>query len=292
MNVSSKYVGRRSRPYEIALDDRRTMGFAASVADANPCYFDDTREGGVVAPPMISVALTWHMASRFSEFWDTEDFPIEILARQVHYSETLEWRRLMRPADRITITGEVAAILPHRAGTHLVLRFQAEDERGQVVFIEHIGGMLRGVACTDSGAGAEQVPAVERPAERGEALWEAPLHIDPLAPWVYDHCADIHFPIHTSRAFATAVGLPGVIYHGTATLSLALRELVNREADGDPGRLRGAACLFTGMVEPGSDIRVAATRGVEDASGRTVHFQVFNEKGHKAIRYGRVTLSY
>lgn len=50
--------------------------------------------------------------------------------------------------------------------------------------------------------------------------------------------AAIHFPIHTSPRYAKRVGLDGIILQGTATSTLAVRELVACEAAGDPRRLR------------------------------------------------------
>jgi len=267
------------------------MGYAAGVGDANPLYFDDDRPGGVIAPPMLAVALTWNLASHFAEYWDVGDFPVEVLAQQVHYSEVLEWHRPMLPGDTLRITGEVAAIQPHRAGTHLVLCFTAEDRSGGLVFREYIGGMMRGVRCADDDTSAPELPQPAPWSGARDLLWEKRLKIDSLASWVYDMCGDIPFPIHTSRAFARAVGLPGVIYQGTATLAVALREVTNAEAGADPRRVRGLACNFTGMVEPNSEItvRVLGKEAVNDTT--RVHFQVLNEKGHKAIRNGCVTLA-
>lgn len=265
------------------------MGYAAGIADENPLYFDDERPEGVIAPPMLAVALTWKLASHFSEFWDVGDFPVEVLAQQVHYSEVLEWRRPIVPGNTLRIAGEVAAILPHRAGTHMILCFTALDSRDTLVFREYIGGMMRGVRCLDDGASAPNVPQPVPLNGGRETLWEKRLHIDSLAPWIYDMCGDIPFPIHTSRAFARAVGLPGVIYQGTATLALALREIMNVEASADPRRVLGLACHFTGMVEPGTDIvvRVVAKETTSDVT--RVYFQVLNEKNHKAVRNGCAT---
>lgn len=289
MEVSSKYVGRRSKPLTIQVTPRQSMAYAAGTGDNNRWYFDDERDGGPLAPPMLAISLTWNLASHFADFWDVGDFPVEVLAQQVHYSESIEWYRVLRPGCQLEIQGEVAAISPHRAGTHLILRFDARDELGRPVFTEYIGGMLRGVTCTDPGAGN----APKAPARGGvnETLWEKPLHVDALAPWIYDVCGDVPFPIHTSYAFARGVGLPGVIYQGTATLALALREITNAEADADPRRVRGISCNFTGMVEPDTDIAVRSVGRDRIGSETLVFFHVLNESGHKAIRNGCVRLS-
>jgi len=171
----------------------------------------------------------------------------------------------------------------------MVLRFTAADSRGATIFREYIGGMMRGVRCADGGAGIPGVPKAAPWNGEREVLWEKRLRIDPLAPWIYDMCGDVPFPIHTSRAFARAVGLQNVIYQGTATLALALRELTNEEASADPRRVRGLACHFTGMVEPGTEITVRALGKETTPDAVSVYLQVLNEKNHKAIRNGSVT---
>ena len=119
--------------------------------------------------------------------------------------------------------------------------------------------MMRGVECADEGKGSESVPPVPPPIIESAALWESVIPIDPLAPFIYDGCTNIHFPIHTSVKFAHQVGLPGIIHQGTATLAVAIHNILNKEAGGDPKRLATVYCRFSGMVLPGSAIRVYLT---------------------------------
>src|SRR2546422_8551885 len=65
---------------------------------------------------------------------------------------------------------------------------------------------------------------------------------------VYTECARIYNPIHTDTAVALAAGLSAIILHGTATLALAVSRVGARDLDGDPGRVRGVAGRFPGMV--------------------------------------------
>jgi acyl dehydratase len=80
--------------------------------------------------------------------------------------------------------------------------------------------------------------------------------------------------------------LPGIIFQGTATLALAVRELVNTEGNGDPRKLDEVSCLFTGMVQPGSDITIRTLRREEDENARAVYFDVLNADGGQALRNG------
>ncbi|MBI1320756.1 MAG: hypothetical protein GC168_17670 [Candidatus Hydrogenedens sp.] len=290
MEMTSVYVGRRSKPYDVEVSARRLMNYAAGVYDPNPHYFDDERPGGIMAHPMLPVSLTWHMTLYRDRFWDAEDFPAEIAARQVHYSETLELHRPIRADETIRIEAEVAAVIPHRAGTHIVVRYTGTSQ-GEPVFTEYAGAMIRDVMCTDGGKGKECVPQADRFSTGGAGpKWETTLHIDPLAAHVYDGCGDVHNPIHTSAAFAHAVGLPAPILHGTSTLAMAMREIVNREADGDPARVACIRAHFTGMVGLDTDIRIELSGTEETADLHHHHFLVWNAEGKRAIRNACVSI--
>ncbi|MBN1612865.1 MAG: MaoC family dehydratase N-terminal domain-containing protein [Deltaproteobacteria bacterium] len=286
MDISSSFAGTPLRPLQCNVSWRHMMNYAAALGDENPLYFDDERPGGVVAHPMFCVAVTWPISERIWEFIESDDFPMETLATQVHYTEHLEIHRPIRPGDAITVQGRLAAITPHRSGTLTVLRFEAVDGDGKAVFTEHIGGLMRGVACSDEGRGKERLPGKPPWIEAKNPLWETVLPIDRMLPYLYDGCADIYFPIHTSVKFAHDVGLPGTILQGTATLALAVRELINREAAGESRSVETIACRFTGMVIPGSEIRVRLSERVQREGRVELFFLVYNAQGQKAVSEG------
>jgi acyl dehydratase len=286
MNLNSDLVGTVLKPYRREITWRETMNYAAAVGDDNPRYFDDDVAEGIVAPPLFGVAVTWPILERIWEYIDTDRFPPEVLLTQVHHTEHLLFHRPIRPGDNLTIQGRIAAVLPHRAGTRVVICFEARDRKDQPVFTEHTGALLRGVSCTGCGKGGETLPAVPPgPAEK-RVLWEAVLPIDPLRPFIYDGCANIYFPLHTSKSFAHQVGLPGIILQGTATLALGAREILDREADRDPGKLGTFSGRFSGMVRPGTEIRVVLGEKSVRADGTDLFFAVYNAEGQPAISQG------
>lgn len=292
LELSARFVGARSIPFHIEVSARHAMNYAASVGDTNSVYFDDERAEGVIAPPMLGVALTWPVSAKLRTYWEKEGFPGEVLERQVHYTEFLEWHRPIVPGMRLTVTGEVVAILPQLGGTHMVVRYDVRDEADNPVFVEHIGAVLRDVKCTDGEKGREHVPILPRPAQNDSPVWEVGIPIDPLAAFIYDGCAELPFPIHTSLRFAHQVGLPRPILQGTATLALAVRELTNREAEADPRRVRALGCRFTGMVFPGSAIQVRLLeRRVVDPGLDELLFEVRNADGKRALRDGVLRLA-
>ena len=288
--ITSDFVGAVLREHVCRISARQTMNYAAAVGDSNPLYFDDERPEGIVAPPLFPVAMTWPIVENIADYIEAAGFPKEILFTQVHYSEHLHIHRPTAPGGPVIIRGVIAAILPHRAGTHVVIRFDATDAEGQALFTEHIGAMMRGVRCADNGKGGETLPVVPRKPETSAALWESMISVDPLAPFIYDGCTNIHFPIHTSVKFAHQVGLPGIIHQGTSTLAMAVHNILNREASGDSRRMVSLYCLFTGMVMPGAAIRILLTGRNEGNDGTDLFFTVLNAEDKQAIRDGHIRL--
>lgn len=291
MEATSDSVGAVATPLTKEITWRHSMNFAAATGDANPMYLNDIREGGIIVPPMLSVALTWPFGERAEEFWSPDEFPLHLLVHQVHYTEQIEFHRTMKPGDVITINAEVATIQPHRGGTYFVIKFKAHNQADEPVFTEYAGAILRNVKLLDKGAGLDAVPPTPRFHPEGGPLWENHQHVSPLAGHIYDGCADIHNPIHTSRQFAKWVGLPDSIICGTCTLSWAIRDIVNAEAHGDATRLKRLGCRFTGMVFPGSDVTIRLLGRTEQEGATTHFFEVRNQDGKRAISDGFVVIS-
>lgn len=290
LEITSAAAGARCVPRTVSITSRQAMNFAAALNDGNPLYFDDTRSEGVLAHPMLAVALTWPLSSGADSTWEHGGIIPEARVRQVHYNESVIWHRPMQAEETLTIQGLICAVRSHPAGTLVSIRYEARDLTGVPVFTEFITGLMVGVILLDDGAGDESVPAIERSPEGLSGGWKHTIEISPLAAHIYDGCSGISFPIHTSRAFALSAGLPGTIYHGTATLGLALREIINRESEANPGRVAEVHCGFRGMVVPGTSLTLSVHGTQYDAGLTTVYFDVITAAGEPAIRNGRVLL--
>ncbi|MFH1983244.1 MAG: MaoC/PaaZ C-terminal domain-containing protein [Pseudomonadota bacterium] len=287
MHIDSSTVGTRLLPYTTEVNARQTANYAAAVGETAACYFDDTASGGVIAHPVFPVAVTWPITLHMDRYLQDRRFPLELMATQVHHTEHIAIHRPIRPGQALTVAGTVAAILPHRAGTRVVMRYEAAGDDGPV-FTEHIGALLRGVTCTDAGRSLSGMPP-EPPSEQAQTpLWQRAVAIDPALPYIYDGCSDIVFPIHTSPAFARAVGLPGIILQGTATLALAVREVLAHESGAGPAAVTDVACRFTGMVFPGNRITVRLHQRSEANDRVNLDFDVTDETDRPVLRNGRL----
>jgi hypothetical protein len=291
MEINSRFVGTRFKPLETRITWRQTTNYAAAINDNNPYYLDDTRPEGIVAPPMFCVATTWPMREHMLQSLEACGFPMQSFSTLLHYTEHLQIHRLIRPDDQLTIYGHLAAILPHKSGSLVISRYDAYDQAEEIVFTEHGGALLQGIRCIDEGSGIEQLPIVPASVVHDSPLWETTIPIARTAPFIYDGCTNICYPIHTSVKTALLYGLPDVIYQGTATLAHGVREIVNRELDGAPDRIKCISCRFTGIVIPGSIIHVQLLGRASSNNQLYLHFTVSNADGKKAVRNGIVIIS-
>ena len=290
MEMDSRAVGREFKGLDREVTWREITNYAAAVGDTNPRYMDDSRRGGIVAPPMFAAAITWPVMHQFNHRLGGA-VPPHVLPTLVHASEHLVFHRPVRPGDSLRVGGHAVAVYPGRAGTWLVMKLEAHDFSGGPVFTEYVGGVFRGVECSDEGQGKETVPGYLHFEESESPAWSVEIAIPRQLPYVYDGCTDIVFPIHTSVSFARQMGLPDIVLQGTATLAIATRELVNREAGGTTERLKEMACRFSKMVVPDSTIRVELTHREQRGVEKLVGFRVLTGAGEPAISQGFARIS-
>lgn len=290
LKIGSDLVGIPWKIVEKEIDWRSTTNYAASLDDMNPFYVDDERQGGIMAPPMFAVTLGWPLAKEIHNQLDVP-YSKEVFDRQVHYTEYMEFVNPIKPGSKILIKPTIAAIVPHKSGTHIVYKFEVTDLQGLIYHREYMGCLLRGVECTDGGKGGDELPSTPRmDSDEKSHLWESEVHIRKSFPYIYDGCTGIFFEIHTSPKFAHAVGLPDILVQGTSTIAIAFREIINREADGDPTVVIATSGRLTAMVYPGSKIRVQVLDKSVNGDHTSIYYQVLNQKGEKALSAGYVAL--
>jgi len=274
MDLDPSLVGTPIPSTSVEVTARQTTNFAAAVADMNPRYFDDTRSVDFRAPPLFAVAVTWPVIEKAREL-----VPPEVAVRMVHAGEHLIFHGPVRPDTRLDVSGRVAAVRPTSAGALMTVKLEAWDQKGDPVFTEYTAALFRGVECPGEGQSVEPLPRLPGFDESADLLWETEIPIERRAPYLYDGCTDIVFSIHTSPAFAHFVGLDDIILQGTAMLAMTAREIVDRQAGSNPGRLAEIACRFSSTVTPGTSVRLQLIGEQRDLCG----FRVLNAGGKPAL---------
>jgi acyl dehydratase len=261
-----------------SLDARWLMAYSASLGVDDPRYYDTLAEGGPLAHPLFSVCYEWPAvlalrAKAVREAWALQG---------VHSTHHVVVHRLPSATDRLLTRAQIITVRPSRAGTLVVARLSTVDRNGRPVTTTDYGSVYRGI-----GTDAEQRAQVERldrpsPPPASKTWWSAKVPVASRAAHVYSECARIWNPIHTDIAVARSAGLAAPILHGSATLALAVSQVVNHDLDGDPARVREIAVRFTGLVFMPSTITVRGLGRADDRLG----FDAVDERGEPVLSEG------
>ncbi|MBI5949892.1 MAG: MaoC family dehydratase N-terminal domain-containing protein [Chloroflexi bacterium] len=282
--VETGSVGRFTIARSWELTPRLISAFAAGVDDPNPCYMDDVRDGGLVGHPGMAFTFQWN-----SRHIPDETMDLETGRMGVHAWADIRYARPFRQGDVVTAQAQTIEVRQIPPGVLQVQRVTMRDSRGEAIAVMDTAGIIRGARTNGPDRSiASLEPQPEPSPEPGSPVWVASILIAPHAAHVYTECADIWNPIHTERSVALAAGLPDIILHGSATMTIALREVVNRSLGGDPARVARLAGQFRAMVIPGEEITVRSLEERETPGGRAIFFDVLNAAGQPAIHRGLV----
>jgi acyl dehydratase len=294
VRIPTSVVGVTVGPREQAIDARWLMAYAAGLGETAPEYFDTTRTGGIVAHPLFPVCYEWALALDVR----TKALPDDIAVRGVHATHRLTVHRAPRAGDRLRTTAALVALERRSPGAYLVLRMETVDAAGRPVSTTDYGSLYLGVDC-DGPPHPDPLPLGEREISplspqgrgQGEGAWSTEVPIASTLAHVYTECARIWNPIHTDRAVARAAGLPDIILHGTATLALAISQVLSRQPRGPATPVRGVECRFGAMVRLPSRLTVRGDGVDPTPDDDVVRFEVLAEDGRPAVRDGRLVLA-
>jgi len=272
LELPSGLVGASMGPSVHEVDARWLMAYAAALGETDAAYFDTRRPAGVRAHPLFPVCYEWPLAVAMRAA-----LPETIAIRSVHATHDLRIHRAPRDGDRLSVRATVARAEPRRAGAYVLSRYETVDAKGRPVTTTEYGSVYLGVRCD----GEPVAPAAARAATA--PAWSAPVALAAGLAHVYTECARIWNPIHTDAAVAARAGLPDIILHGTATLALAVSQVLAREG-GDPGTVTRITGRFGAMVRLPSTLTVRGYAGADSPDGRRIPFDTLAADGRPAVR--------
>jgi len=250
--IAGKIVGTEIGAVSTSLDARWLMAYSAALGLDDRRYYDTASASGPAAHPLFSVCYEWPAVLALRARTISE----RLLKLAVHSTHHVVIHRPPSAHDRLLTRAQVTEVRSTRTGTLYVARFSTVDRNGRPVTTTEYGSVFRGVE-TDGQTRLVVEPLVRPlPPPSSEARWSKPVPVASWAAHVYSECARIWNPIHTDLAVAREAGLSAPILHGSATLALAVSQVIGRELDGDPARVREIAARLTGMVSMPSTITV------------------------------------
>lgn len=284
MPVLSSAVGQVISDRTIEITPRMTMAFAAAIGADDAIYMDDTRNGGILAPPPFCVCLEWPIMfdPRCRTLTGTSN---EEAWSGLHVQQDTHFHRTIRPGDRLRTVGRITHMRATRAGALMVTKMTTtEAGSGDAVTTSWLHTIFKGLYVDGGDRAGESGPALKGVDDAaGETTHRESIYLPRTLPHAYTECAGIWNPIHTERKIALRLGLPDIIVHGSCTWALAALHTV-RGRNADPATLKRFAARFEAMVVPGTDIVVETTTVADSPSH--AHVTVLNAEGKPAIADG------
>lgn len=275
MPLNKDLVGKEYAPATTEATLEAMQNYARAYNDDNPAFFDNTRAGGIVAPPMYAVVVTW--ASIMGVVGDP-DLKVDVV-RLLHGEQDMEFIRAIRPGDKITAIAKVASIETKASGETLVIEINAKNQAGEQVNRTLFNAFIR------AGGKGGSDPRIAEPV-RGEPILTVAQQVDKDQTWRYKEASGDFNPIHVDENFAKMAGLPGIIVHGLCTMAFTSKVIVDKLCGGDPVKLKRLRVRFTRPVLPGQVITTRVWSDGERDARKILAFETFNPEGRAVIRGG------
>jgi len=278
MPLNREFIGREYPSLGATVTLEALQNYARAYNDGNPRYFDSSAQGGIVAPPMFGVAVTW--MSVVGAVGDPE-LGADLL-RLLHAEQDMEFLAPLRPGDAITTGARVASIEARPGGEAMALELNSRNRAGAPVLRTIFGIFIRAARRDRSAAGRAERPV----SPSGDPMLSVEQTIDRDQTFRYAEASGDRNPIHVDENVAKMAGLPGIVVHGLCTMAFASKVMIDGLCGGDPERLKRLRVQFSRPVFPGQSITTKVWANGERAGRRAYAFETYNPEGMAVIRGG------
>lgn len=277
MPLNKACMGKEFPPITTDVTAEATQKYARAYNDDNPAFFDAQRPGGIVAPPMFAVVVTWN--STMGAVMDPEAGAD--LLRLVHGEQDMHFLAPIRPGDRITSRAKIGSIETKTTGETMTVELDAVNQDDVPVNRTIFSVFIRG-----GGRRATVPEAREEEPQRGEPILAVAQTIDADQTVRYAEASGDRNPIHVDENVAKMAGLRGIIVHGLCTMAFTSKVIIDKLCDGDPTRLKRLRVRFSRPVRPGQTITTRAWAEGERDGRRVYAYETSNAEGQAVIRGG------
>ncbi len=125
MALNRNCIGKQYPAVETRVTREAIRAYALACNEDNPRYLDLAAPGGIIAPPMFGVVVTWE--SLLNASGDPE-VGVDVM-RLLHGEQEMEFLAEIRPGDLITSRSRIASIQPRSTGEALDIALEAHNQR-------------------------------------------------------------------------------------------------------------------------------------------------------------------
>ena len=282
MPLNKSCLGKEFAPVTTEVTAAAMQKYARAYNEDNPAFFEAARPGGLVAPPMFAVVVTW--SSTLNAVMD----PVvgADLLRLVHGEQDMWFLAPIHPGSRITTRAKITAIETKATGETMTVELNAVNQNGVAVNQSVFSAFIRGGGRRTS---TQETRTDERP--HGEPCLTVAQSIDADQTFRYAQASGDRNPIHVDENVARMAGLPGIIVHGLCTMAFTSKVMIDNLCDGDPTRLKRLRVRFSRPVRPGETITTRVWPEGAREGRRVFAYETSASDGRAVIRSGIAEVS-
>jgi acyl dehydratase len=275
MGMNRACIGKTYSENTLEITAKDSVFYASSYNDDNPWFFEESRSGGIICPPMFGVV--YGGMSVAGPLFDKE---LEMnVAMMVHGEQEMVWYDIVKPGDRIKSQARIADIVD--LGKHEICYITVEctNQAGKKVLDSTYGFLVRG------GGSGGKAPARPELA-RKEEVFKAEMDVSVEQTYRYAFASGDHNPIHVNPDFAKKVGLPGIILQGLCSMAFTSKAVMDGYLDRDPTRLKKLSVRFSAPVLPKDHIVTTGWMSEKGPDKTTLCFETAKQDGSMVIKNG------
>lgn len=267
--VPSTVTGRNLGTSLYTVDADHIKAYAKATNDERPEYLDESRTGGIIAPPLFAVVAELPI---FAELVSQLSLPLD---RILHGEQDMTFVNAIRPGDALQTEAAIIDVSATSTGqtvtSEVVTSTQEGGPRVRSLFTQYV----RDHSATRPSQMTEEIANPLAPAAQAEML------VRTNQPAIYAQSSGDYAAPHTDEDFAKFLGFRSVILQGSCTMAFASKAIVDCVCPHDPTRLSRLKVRFSNVVYPG-DTLTTAIWGQRGA----YRFETTNQDGVKVIKNG------
>jgi len=277
MGMNKALIGKEYPMVEFDVNPKDFSYYAVGSNDTtNPYYWDESRPGGIIAPPMFGVVYGGICIP--GVVFDKE-LGMNVMM-MVHGEQDMRYYKPVKAGMKIKSRAKIVDIIDKGSGELCQFTVTSWDQAGEKI-AEALTGFF--VRVGGSGKKGEKEP---EPGP-GATIFEDKKKVLAKQTYIYAWASGDHNFIHVNPEMAVKMAkLPGIILQGLCSMAFCQNTVVDKLCkDRNPELLKRLAVRFAKPVFPEDELTITGWE-IQGGSPRKIGFEAKRQDGTVVIKNG------